>query len=476
MLAVNIALRGSPSSLVAVAPRSTLRSVRAEPSPDKDGPAPAHDTGIVLLSPAYLSLLLLAALLGIPISFAAFGFLVVVHELEHALWDSLPTTLGFDTPPAWWAIATIGFAGLLVGLSVRYLPGRAGHVPAAGLSADASNASALPGVILAAVASLSFGAVLGPEAPLIAIGGGLALLAANRTRISDDPRASALIVAAGSAAAIAAIFGNPLVAAIIFLEIVGLSRGQTLLVVVPCMVSSGVGALVFTGLGDWTGLEIGALAIPDLEPANLEVSDLLLSFPLAAAVAVGVSVVFVIGRWTAAVADAWPRAAPVVAGLTAGGSAALYSMLSSHSPEDVALSGQVTLETLAGNPEQWSAEALALLLLCKGFSYALCLGAFRGGPVFPAAVLGAAAGVLAGAWLPGIATVSGIAVGMAAGVAAVTRLPVTSTVLVVLLLGAAAMSLMPVVILAVITAMICAEALSRVAIPNRGDGEVMSHE
>ena len=70
----------------------------------------------------------------------------------------------------------------------------------------------------------------------------------------------------GAAAAISAIFGNPLVAAVIFLEILGLGRRRTMLVVLPCLVSSGVGALLFTGLGHWTGLGSAPLPSPTSSP------------------------------------------------------------------------------------------------------------------------------------------------------------------------------------------------------------------
>ena len=129
--------------------------------------------------------------------------------------------------------------------------------------------------------------MLGPEAPLVAIGGGLALLAIRRTKCGEDTAAATIIAAAGAAAAISAIFGNPLVAAVIFLEILGLGRRRTMLVVVPCLVASGVGALLFTGLGRWTGLEIGALAIPDLEPTRLAVADVVWALPLAAVIGRG---------------------------------------------------------------------------------------------------------------------------------------------------------------------------------------------
>ena len=107
----------------------------------------------------------------------------------------------------------------------------------------------------------------------------------SRTKFGEDPDAVAIVSAAGAAAAMSAIFGNPLVAVVIFLELLGLGRRQTLLVVLPCLVASGVGALLFTGLGQWTGLGIGVLAIPHLTPARLGVAEVVWALPLAAVIA-----------------------------------------------------------------------------------------------------------------------------------------------------------------------------------------------
>jgi hypothetical protein len=130
-----------------------------------------------------------------------------------------------------------------------------------------------------------------------------------------------------------------------------------------------------------------------------------------------------------------------------------------HSPADVALSGQEALVTLATAPGTWSAGALTMLLLCKGIGYGVCLGAFRGGPTFPAIFLGAAVGVLANMYLPGTDFVPSLAVGMAAGTA-ILGLPVTGVTLVVLVMGDAAADQMPVVILAVVAASIVHQRLA----------------
>ena len=72
--------------------------------------------------------------------------------------------------------------------TIRYLPGTGGHKPAEGFKAGgASPADRAPGIILAAFATLSLGVVLGPEAPLIAIGSGLGVLAVQLIK-RDAPR------------------------------------------------------------------------------------------------------------------------------------------------------------------------------------------------------------------------------------------------------------------------------------------------
>jgi H+/Cl- antiporter ClcA len=407
----------------------------------------------------YLVLLLVAALIGVPISVIAFGFVAAVEQLEHLVWDSLPSALGFAEPPAWWAIPTLALAGVLVGLAVRHLPGNGGHVPALGLGSGTTPPGDLPGMLLAGGASLVLGAVVGPEAPLLALGAGLALFSVRRSSRMGDGDATAVIAAAGSAAAISTILGNPLVASILFLEFLGLGRRKTLLVILPCLASSGVGAIVFTGLGSWSGLEVGSLTIPDLSPVGLTVGNVVWAIPIGVAVAVGSWAVFVLGRRTASWVTQRTVTYTILAGIAVGLIAAVYSVTTGHSPADVALSGQESLVTLAESPGTWSAGALTTLLVCKGLAYGVSLGAFRGGPTFPAVFLGAVVGVLANMFLPGTDFVPSLAVGMAAGTA-ILGLPVTGVTLVVLVMGDAAADQMPVVILAVVAATIVHQRLA----------------
>src|ERR1700729_3023016 len=125
------------------------------------------DPRALLRSRAYLRLLVIAAALGVPVSAAAYGFLALVDYLQPEIFTHLPHGLGFQAEPVWWPLPVLAVGGLLTGLAIRDLPGTGRGRAPEGLTAHrARTPDELPGVILAALATLIFGAVLGPEAPL----------------------------------------------------------------------------------------------------------------------------------------------------------------------------------------------------------------------------------------------------------------------------------------------------------------------
>src|SRR5947209_14707433 len=87
------------------------------------GAAPALDPLAVVRSRSYLSALMLAALLGVPISAAAYGFLALVSKIQTSVFLDLPKNLFGSTVPAWWPIPFLLLCGLLVGLTIRRFPG-----------------------------------------------------------------------------------------------------------------------------------------------------------------------------------------------------------------------------------------------------------------------------------------------------------------------------------------------------------------
>ncbi|SDD00723.1 chloride channel protein [Glycomyces harbinensis] len=409
----------------------------------------------------YLGLLGAAGLVGVPVSVAAFAFLALLHWLTDLVWVELPHQWGLDPVPWWWPAPWLAAGGLIVALAITRLPGAGGHVPIDGLGAGAVAPSHLPGVLLAAVGGLPLGVVLGPEAPLMAVGAGLAVLLSRRWGPAEGTPASGMIGVAGSAAAVAVIFGSPLIAAVFILEAVGFSGPRLTRVVLPCLLSAGVGALVFTGMGAWTGLPVASLTLPGLEsPARPDLADLLWTVPAAVLVAAGISQVHRLGHALAPRAAARPALLALVAVAVTAVGAAAYALLTGRSPVEVLLSGQDTLGVLTAGGDVPGAWALVALLVCKGLAYAVSLAALRGGPIFPALFMGAAVGVLLGA-LPGYGTAPAMAAGMAAATAAVLPLPVSSAVLVTLLLGSDATGMTPVVLVAVVIAFVTGRLLER---------------
>ena len=50
----------------------------------------------------YLKSLVYAAILGIPVSFAAVLFQTVVHDSTHFVWEWVPHELDWSEPPGWY--------------------------------------------------------------------------------------------------------------------------------------------------------------------------------------------------------------------------------------------------------------------------------------------------------------------------------------------------------------------------------------
>ena len=407
----------------------------------------------------YIRTLVLAALLGVPVAVAALLFQTATHDLTHLVWDVLPEALDWSEPPGWYVVLVPALAGVIVALAIR-LPGHGGHTALEGLSIAPVAPSHLPGILLAALATLALGLVLGPEAPLVALGLGLGVLAARFLRLEGTE--AQLLVVAGAFAAIAALFGGPLVASLLVFELAALGGaipaqmlGRALL---PGFVAAGTGALVFTGIGDWQGLHQQSLALPPL-PAyeTVRLVDVAWCLLLAFAVAVVVVASLRLAHSIAARSVLRPDVALVVAGALVGALAVAYRALADRPVDLVLFSGQAQLPEIVSES---SAGVLLLLLAAKGLAYALSLGAgFRGGLVFPAITLGIVLGVAAADVLPGLETTPAVAAGIAAGTAAVLRVPFSGVLLASLLVGASAFDVAPIAVLAAAVGWIVAVAL-----------------
>jgi H+/Cl- antiporter ClcA len=426
--------------------------------------APPVDPASLIRSRRYRVLLVLAAVIGLLVSLASWGFLELVHAIQVGVYKDLPGDVGYDTVPWWWPLPWLALAGLLTAFAIERLPGRGGHVPADGLKTGGSPTQPieLPGVLLAALATLGLGLVLGPEAPLIALGLGLGILAVQLVKKDAPQQVLGLMAAAGSFAAVSTIFGSPVIGAVIIIEAAGLGGPTLPVVLLPGLLAAGIGSLVFIGMGDWTGLSTSAWA---LNPFSLPAfpgpgwGDFGWTIVLAIAAALVVFVIVQIARWTTRVVSTRPFVLTTAAALVVGGLAIAFSQATDRPTDAVLFSGQDAFASVLKDASTLSLTTLGLLLVFKGAAWSISLGNFRGGPTFPALFLGLVGGLLAG-HLPGFSETPAVAVLMGAGVVSILRLPLSSVVVALLLTSKAGLGVAPLIIVAVVAAYITTEVLS----------------
>lgn len=440
---------------------SAAQPPSGDEQPPAPPPSPSPDPAELLRSKGYVALVVLGAIAGVPVAAAAYFFLKLVSEIQKYVYSTLPSELGFGSVPTWWPLPLLALGGVLVGLSIRYLHGTAGHKPAEGFKAGGPVAPIdLPGIALAALATLSLGAVLGPEAPLIAIGSGLGVLAIHLIK-RDAPGSAAMVVAAaGSFAAISTLLGSPLPAAFLLMEASGLGGAMMSVVLVPGLLAAGVGALIFVGLDSWTGYGTFSLAIPQIPPVGTPTgAEFLWAIGIGLAAALLALGIRRLALWLQPIVERRLVLLTPFVGLGVAALAILFGEVTGRSQSEVLFSGQSALPSLIENAAGWTVGALVMVVVCKGLAYSLSLSSFRGGPTFPGMFIGAAGGI-ALSHLPGLPMVAGAAMGIGAMAVAMLGLPLTSVLLTVLFLQADGLALIPIVIVAVVVSYVASARLS----------------
>jgi H+/Cl- antiporter ClcA len=429
------------------------------------GAGPTPDPVELLKSKSYVALLVLGGIIGVPVAAIAYFFLKAVADLQHYFFSTLPGHLGFDHEPLWWPLPLLAVGGLLVSLTIRYLPGTGGHKPAEGFKTGPVRPIDLPGIVLAALATLSFGAVLGPEAPLIAMGSGLGALAVMLIKRDAPPTAALIVGVAGSFAAVSTLLGSPLTGAFLLMEAAGIGGPLLGVILLPGLLAAGVGALIFVGLDNWTGFGTFSLAIPNIPhfgtPDGAE-------FLWAIGIGLVAALLGTLIRRSALtlqpiVERRMVLLTPLV-GVLVAGCAMVFAAGTDHGSSEVLFSGQSALPSLIEGAAGWTVGALALLVACKSIAYAASMSSFRGGPVFPGMFIGAAGGI-ALSHLPGLPMIAGAAMGIGAMTVAMLRLPLTAVLLTSLFLQADGLALMPIVIVAVVVSHVATARLTEIGAP-----------
>jgi len=410
----------------------------------------------------YIVILVFGALIGIPVAAFAYFFLELVGRLQQWTFSSLPSGLGFHGAPPWWPLPMLVVCGLGVGLSLRFLPGPGGHIPAQGFKVGGAQPPTreLPGIFVAALITLGFGAVLGPEAPLIAMGAGLAILIVHLIKRDAPDMAVLVIGAAGSFAAISTLLISPLAGAFLLLEAAGIGGGLASVMMAPGLLAAGIGTLVFTGLNGWTGFGTFALAVPDIpKTGSPRAGEFLWAIAIGLLAAVMGTAIRRLGTVVQPFADKHRLTVTPVLGLVIGGAAVLFGEVSGHDNSLVLFSGQSALAPFIQHAASFTVGTLVLLLVCKGVAYGVSLAGFRGGPTFPGMFLGAVGG-MALSHLPGLPMIVGVGMGIGAMTTVMLGgLPLTSVLLTLLFLQADSLDIVSLVIVAVVVAYVTAVRL-----------------
>jgi H+/Cl- antiporter ClcA len=383
--------------------------------------APAIDPKVML------RMIALAIVVGVVAAAGGSLFSEGIDLAQTALFESLPEAFGWTETP-WWFAALLLLVGAGVVALARLLPGRTGGGPLTGFHFD-DPLSMVPSVLLAAVGTLAFGMVLGPEAPLIVLGTAVGAILARRA--DAQTRKAAMLL--GGVAAIGAIFGNPFVTGFMILEFmaVGLIPGMLL---VPVLVALGAGYLTQVGVAGLPGFGSHSLSVPGLAAyPTIEPGDLLLGL----LVAVVAAVVIVAAREGAVAVDRLAQRRSTVVLFGAAVVTALVLLVAQVGfdvPLDqILFSGNAGM---AGLVQETSLAAVLVIVVGKSVAYAVALGGgFRGGPIFPATYIGVAVAVLVSLLLTDVSLTPLAAAGIAAAAAGMLKLPATSALLATLLVA-----------------------------------------
>lgn len=308
----------------------------------------------------------IAGIVGLILGYAA---LLIVNAGIALVWETIPE--GWGTTPAWYVIGVLVLAAVLVYV-IRTRVGDAGHAPLGGIAISPLTPREYVGAILAILASLFGGIVLGPEVALVATGSVVGTVIAKRMRFSD-PEDVKKIVGVGALGAILALLIGPVLA--------------------------------------------GSLSL-DGAPNAVEVDQLAWAIVVAIIATVAVALARVVASLLARVTGSGPHLGVLVgAALVVAASALAVQYLTGESVLFVVTSGE---EMITDLPTLTSVSTVALVLVFKALAYAVSLGAgFRGGPFFPAMFVGATAGLLAALALPsGPSIQAAMVVGVVAAVIA----------------------------------------------------------
>jgi len=374
-----------------------------------------------------LLLMAMALVVGSGGAFAAWLLIKLIALVGNAVWFHRISTAPIamtEVPRTLWLIAVPALGGLCIGLMARFGSEKIrGHgIPEAieAILIGGSRLSPKVAVLkpLSSAISIGTGGPFGAEGPIIMTGGAIGSLFAQFFHLSAAERKTLLV--AGAAAGMTAIFGTPLAAVLLAVELLLFEWKPRSFIPVTVAVGTAMtwrpqlfdegplfhahfhwtlpwwGLLVCAGLGIVSGLQSGFLTtlLYRLEDAFERLPLHWMWWPVLGGIAVG------LGGWI--------------------------------EPRALGVGYDVIADLLSGHP---AAQAVLLLLAVKAAIWLIALSSgTSGGVLAPLLILGGALGWLLGLWLPG-EPASWALLGMAAMMGGTMRAPLTGTLFAVELTG-----------------------------------------
>lgn len=392
----------------------------------------------------YQQIILCSAVIGIAGGLVATAYYYALEASLHLVWHTIPDFLAPYTPagiPAWnyvWIATTLG--GFLVGLTLYFLglPGEVAFVVDKVHDPGHIELRQTPAMTVASLISITAGGSAGPEAPLVQIIGSFGGWLGQKIKLTAVT--IRVLTFCGMSAALGAFFGAPLGGALFALEIPHRRGLEYYEAIVPAVLSAILSFFVFRFN---TGLTIGGMyhfaKIPELSLLNLVQGALL------GATGAAVAILFVfIFRSIGHLSEYLAHHTVLLA--TLGG--LLIGLIALAVPQTLFF-GEKELETIIETGSTFGVTMLLVIALAKMLAVSCTLhSGFRGGFIFPLFYIGGAVGLAIALAVPQIHPTIGMICLMAAVNVAITKTPVSTTIILSVLSDTA---MVPVIVIASFT-------------------------
>lgn len=388
----------------------------------------------------YSQLVICAALIGVFGGLVATAYYFVLETLMHGVWHTVPDRV-VPYFPSWlpqqhyvWIASTIG--GFCVGLVLFFmgLPGEMAQVVDKIHSPGKIDIRKTPAMIIASLVAITSGGSAGPEAPLVQVNGSFGSWLGEKLQLTTT--SVRVLTFCGMSAALGAFFGAPIGAALFALEIPHRKGLEYYEAIAPAVVSAIFSFAVFRIN---TGMTIGGFyhfeTVPPLTPTNL-LEGLVLG-----GIGAGVAVMFIgvfrlVGHLLAPL-EHYRILLATLGGLTIGLIALAFPQTLFFSEEQI----HTVIETGA----TLGISFLLMIAVAKMFAISVTLhSGFLGGFIFPLFFIGANVGLAISLMVPQVHPTLGMVCLMAAVNVAVTKTPVSTSIILSVLSGTA---MLPVIVI-----------------------------